>query len=83
MGYLLEQNFKKRTSDRLIGSMKARAFIIEDIRADSIRNIEKLISDSCRRKITELNMWREIDGVQEMVFYLRIVKDAAPTRACR
>ena len=28
--------------------LKERAFILEDIHADSIREIEKLISDSCR-----------------------------------
>ena len=36
---------KKRASDSLLGMLKERAFILED---DSIREIEILISDSCR-----------------------------------
>ena len=39
---------KKRASDCLLGMLKERAFILEDIHADSIREIEILISDSCR-----------------------------------
>ena len=53
--FCTEEKLKKRTSDRLIAMIKTRAFVIEDIRADSIREIEKIISDSCRSKITELD----------------------------
>ena len=66
---------KKRTSDRLIGMIKTRAFVIEDIRADSIREIEKMISDSCSSKITEHDLWREIDGVQDVKVYLRSLRE--------
>ena len=69
--FCTEEKLKKRTSDRLIGMIKTRAFVIEDIRADSIREIEKMISDSCRSKITEHDLWREIDGVQDVKVYLR------------
>ena len=68
--FCTEEKLKKRTSDRLIGMIKTRAFVIEDIRADSIREIEKMISDSCRSKITEHDLWREIDGVQDVKVYL-------------
>ena len=51
--------------------LKERAFIIEDLRADSIREIEKLISDSCRGKITEYDLWTEMDGLQEVKLYVR------------
>ena len=53
--------------------IKTRAFFIEDIRADSIREIEKMISDSCHSKITEHDLWREIDGVQDVKVFLRFL----------
>ncbi len=34
-----EEKLKKRTANRLIGMIKQRAFVIEDIRADTIREI--------------------------------------------
>jgi hypothetical protein len=54
--------------------LKERAFIIEDLRADSIREIEKLISDSCKGKITEYDLWKEMDGLQEVKLYLRTLR---------
>jgi hypothetical protein len=33
--------------------LKELAFIVKDLCADSIRGIKKMISDSCRGKITE------------------------------
>ena len=55
--------------------IKTRAFVIEDIRADSIREIEKMISYSCRSKITEHDLWREIDGVQDVKVYSRSLRE--------
>ncbi len=60
---LLQQNFdlqnfapnkklKKRASGGLLGMPKESAFIVEDLRADCIREIEKLIPESCRGKNT-------------------------------
>ena len=49
--FCAEQKLKKRTSDCLLGMLKERAFILEDIHADSILEIEKLISDSCRLRV--------------------------------
>ena len=66
-----EEKLKKRTSDRLLGMLKERAFILEDLRADSILEIEKLISDSCKGKITEYDLWTKMDGLQEVKLYLR------------
>jgi hypothetical protein len=73
--FCTEEKLKKRTSDRLIAMIKTRAFVIEDIRADSIREIEKMISDSCSSKITEHDLWREIDGVQEVKVYSRSLRE--------
>jgi hypothetical protein len=69
--FCTEEKLKKRTSDRLLGMLKERAFILEDLRADSILEIEKLISDSCKGKITEYDLWTEMDGLQEVKLYLR------------
>jgi hypothetical protein len=51
--------------------LKKRAFIIEDLRADSIWKIEKLISYSCKGKITKYDLWTEMDGLQEVKLYWR------------
>ncbi len=54
--FYTEERLRKKTSDRLIRMIKQRAFVIEDIHADSIREIEKMISDSSRNKILLLKM---------------------------
>jgi hypothetical protein len=54
--------------------LKERAFILEDLHADSIREIEKLISDSCKGKIKEYDLWTEMDGLQEVKLYLRTLR---------
>jgi hypothetical protein len=59
--------------------LKERAVIIEDLREHSIWEIEKLITNSCRGKITEYDLWTEMDGLQEVKLYVRnlrrIIKD--------
>ena len=72
--FCAEQKLKKRTSDCLLGMLKERAFVLEDLHADSIREIEKLISDSCKGKITEYDLWTEMDGLQEVKLYLRTLR---------
>ncbi len=51
--------------------LKELAFIIEDLRADSILEIKKLISDSCRGKITESDLRTEMVGLQEVKLIVR------------
>ena len=51
--------------------IKQCAFVIEDIHADSIREIEKMISDSSTSKISEFDLWKKIDGKQDVKGYLR------------
>ncbi len=51
-------------SDRLIRMIKERAFVVEDIRAGSIWEIEKMITDTCSTKIKEYDLWTETDGLQ-------------------
>jgi hypothetical protein len=72
--FCAEQKLKKRTSDCLLGMLKERAFVLEDLHADSIPEIEKLISDSCKGKITEYDLWTEMDGLQEVKLYLRTLR---------
>ncbi len=36
-----------------------------------IREIEKLITDSCKGKITEYDLWAEMDGLQEVKLSMR------------
>ena len=40
--FCTEEKLKKRASDRLIRMIKRRAFIVEDLHAESIREIEKI-----------------------------------------
>jgi hypothetical protein len=68
------KKLKKRTSDCLLGMLKERAFVLEDLHADSIWEIEKLISDSCKGKITEYDLKTEMDGLQEVKLYLRTLR---------
>jgi hypothetical protein len=49
-------------------------FILEDLHADSILEIEKLISESCKGKISEYDLWTEKDGLQEVKLYLRTLR---------
>jgi hypothetical protein len=72
--FCTEHKLKKRTSNCLLGMLKERAFILEDLHADSIREIEKLISDSCKGKIREYDLWTEMDGLQEVKLYLRSLR---------
>jgi len=54
--------------------LKERAFILEDLHADSIWEIGKFISDSCKGKIKEYDLWTEMDGLQEVKLYLRTLR---------
>ncbi len=72
--FCTEEKLKKRASDRLIHMIKRRAFVVEDLHAESIREIEKMISDSCASKISEFDLWKEIDGKQEVKVYLRSLR---------
>ena len=60
----------------LIGMIKQRAFVIKDTRAETIREIEEMISDSSSSKILEYDLWRESDGVQdsEVKVYFRLLR---------
>ncbi len=48
--------------------------MIEDICAETIRELETLISDCSRCKISEYYSWTKADGKQEVKAYLRTLK---------
>ena len=64
--FCTEEKLKKRASGRLIHMIKRRAFIVEDLHTESMREIERMISDSCASKISEFDLWKEIDGKQKV-----------------
>ena len=68
--FCAEEKLKKKTSDHLL-SIKRRDFVIEDIRAETIRKLETLISDCSRSEISEYDLWTKADGKQEVKVYLR------------
>jgi hypothetical protein len=72
--FCTEEKLKKRTSDRLLAMLKRRDFVIEDIRSETIRELETLISDCSRSKISEYDLWTQGDGKQEVKVYLRSLK---------
>jgi hypothetical protein len=69
--FCAEEKLKKKTSDSLISMIKRRDFVIEDIRAETIRELETLISDYSRCKISQYNIWTKAYGKQEVKAYLR------------
>ena len=57
--FCAEEKLGKKTSDRLHSMFKRRDFVIEDIRAETIRELETLVSDYIRSKISEnVHMWQ-------------------------
>ncbi len=55
--------------------IKERAFVVEDILAGSIWEIEKMITDACSTRIKEYDLWTETDGLQEVKVYLRLLRE--------
>ena len=67
---------REKGKSPLIGMIKQRAFVIKDTRAETIWEIEEMISDSSSRKFSEYDLCRESDGVQdsEVKVYLRLLR---------
>ncbi len=75
--FCAEENLKKKTSDCLISLVKRPDFMIEDIRAETIWELETLISDCSRCKISQYDdydLWTKAYGKQEVKAYLRSLK---------
>jgi hypothetical protein len=71
--FCAEEKLKKK-SDHLISMIKRGDFVIEDIRAETIRELETLISDCSRCKISHYDLWTKADVKQEVKAYLRTLK---------
>jgi hypothetical protein len=72
--FCAEEKLKKKTSDRLISMIKRRDFVIDDIRAETIRELETLFSDCSRCKISPYDLWTKADCKKEVKAYLRPLK---------
>ncbi len=54
--------------------IKRRDFVIEDIRVETTRELETLISDCSRCKISQYDLWTKADDKQEVKACLRSLK---------
>ncbi len=72
--FCAEDKLKGKTSDCLISMIKRRHFVIEDIRAEIIRELETLNSDCSRCKISQHDLWTKADDKQEVKSYLWSLK---------
>ncbi len=57
--FCTEEKLKKRAPDHRIRMIKRRAFIIENLHADYIREIEKMITDSSASKVSEFDFMEQ------------------------
>jgi hypothetical protein len=72
--FCAEEKLKKRNIWSSHFYDKRRDFVIEDILAETVRELETLISDCGRRKISEYVLWTKADSKQEVKAYLRTLK---------
>jgi hypothetical protein len=72
--FCAEEKLRKKASDRLLSMLKNPNFVIKDIRAEKIRELETLIADCSRSKISEYDLWTKGDGKQEVKVFLRSLK---------
>ena len=49
-------------------------FVPEEIRAETIRELEKIVTSSSGSKIYEYEFWAKDDGKQEVKLYLRSLR---------
>ena len=54
--------------------LRKKEFVREDIRAETIRELEKIVATSSGSKIYEYDFWTKDDGKQEVKLYLRSLK---------
>jgi hypothetical protein len=67
----------KKISDRLRSVFKRRDFVREDIRSETIRQLETHISDCGRSKISEYDLCTQAYGKQEVRVFLRSLRQIA------
>ena len=72
--FCAEHKLKKRTADGLLCILRRNDFVPGDIRAETIRELEKIVTTSSGSKIFEYDFWKKEDGKQEVTLYLRSLK---------
>jgi hypothetical protein len=75
--FCAEHKLKKRTSNGLLCMLRKKEFVRDDIRAETIRELEKIVATnatSSGSKIYEYYFWTKDDGKQEVKLYLRSLK---------
>ena len=72
--FCAEHKLKKRTADGLLCMLRRDDFVPEEIRAETIRELEKIVTTSSGSKIYEYDFWTKDDGKQEVKLYLRSLR---------
>ncbi len=62
--FCAEEKLKKRTSYSLISKIKRLAFVIDNIHAETIREMDLLISECSKSEISDYDLWTKDDGKQ-------------------
>ena len=65
------EQIRKSFTNNIIGMLKQKDFVPDDIRTDRIQQIEMLVSKADRGQIQVFDIWREGDGKQELKLYLQ------------
>ena len=65
---------KKHTANSLLAMIKRKDFVIEDIRCETIRELEQITEKSSGSKISEYDLWTKDDGKQEVKVFLRSLR---------
>ena len=69
-----EHKLKKRTAYGLLCMLRRDDFVREEIRAETIRELEKIVATSSGRKIHEYDFWTKDYSKQEVKLYLRSLR---------
>ena len=72
--FCAEHKLKKRTADGLLCMLRRDDFVREEIRAETIRELENIVTANGGSKIHEYDFWTKDDGKQEVELYLRSLK---------
>ena len=69
--FCAEHRLKKYTGDDLLAMIRRKDFVREDIRYETIRELEQIIEKGSGSKVFEYDLWSKEDGKQEVKVYLR------------
>ncbi len=72
--FCAEHRLKKYTGDDLLAMIRRKDFVREDIRYETIRELEQIIEKGSGSKIFECDLWSKEDGKQEVKVYLRSLR---------